>query len=105
MSEHKHDWWHNGFDYEDGAWCKVEGCKEWLGCDEITRRLNVVEQLEADNERLKESGIAMVKSTEQIRADRTALQERVKFLEEKVADYKDRLKAALMKPQWDRRQK
>ena len=41
----KHEWTHNGFDFEDGANCKH--CPAWLNTDEIERRLN-------ENEKLRE---------------------------------------------------
>ena len=45
MTEHVHVWTHNGFDYEDGAYCADPDCKESLDREEITRRLNATERL------------------------------------------------------------
>ena len=46
MTDHICEWGCK-FDFEDGAECQVEGCKEWLNTDEIKRRLNATQRLSA----------------------------------------------------------
>ena len=56
MTEHHHVWTHNGFDYEDGAECADPDCKEWLGTEEITLRLNASERSSAEIRKVLDNG-------------------------------------------------